>query len=159
LPDPESAFRNLVRFLKPGGDIQIYLYWKPEGQPIKALLLAMVRALRKITTRLPHHLLYFLSYPAAWLAFVLFVWPHRFLRYIPSLRRFAEGIPMKQYAHYPFRVCVNDQFDRFSAPIENRYTQAEVRAWFARAGLEHIVVRPHYGWIGTGRKPQSKARG
>ena len=42
---------------------------------------------------------------------------------------------MKQYARYPFRVCVNDQFNRLSAPIENRYTRAEVEAWLLRAGL------------------------
>jgi hypothetical protein len=60
---------------------------------------------------------------------------------------------MKQYAAYPFRVCVNDQFDRFSAPIENRYTRAEVLSWLERAGLEEPSVHPNYGWIARGRKP------
>jgi hypothetical protein len=62
---------------------------------------------------------------------------------------------MKQYARYPFRVCVNDQFDRLSAPIENRYSKAEVEAWLTRAGLEDVRVRPFCGWIGTGRKAAS----
>jgi hypothetical protein len=59
---------------------------------------------------------------------------------------------MKQYADYPFRVCVNDQFDRFSAPIENRYTREEVEGWLKRAGLEEITVHPNFGWVGSGRK-------
>jgi hypothetical protein len=60
---------------------------------------------------------------------------------------------MKQYANFPFRVCVNDQFDRFSAPIENRYTRQEVIDWLVQAGLEEPQVSSNYGWIGTGRKP------
>ncbi len=41
LPDPEQAFQNLLRYLKREGEIQIYLYWEPEGQPIKRALLGL----------------------------------------------------------------------------------------------------------------------
>jgi len=153
LPDPEGAFRNLVRYLKPGGEIQIFLYWQPEGRPLKRAVLAGVSLFRRLTTRLPHGATYALSYPAAWLAFAGFVWPYKVMGRIPGLAALAERMPMKQYARYPFRVCVNDQFDRFSAPIENRYTRAEVEAWLRRAGLESVSVRPNYGWNGSGRKP------
>lgn len=152
LPDPEAAFRNLLRFLKPGGEIQIYLYWKPENQRLKNSLLTMVTAVRQVTTRLPHRVVYALSYPAACAAYGFFVWPYQVLSRIPSLAPVAERIPMKQYAHYPFRVCVNDQLDRFSAPIENRYTKQEVEAWLERAGLEETGVRANYGWCAWGRR-------
>jgi 2-polyprenyl-3-methyl-5-hydroxy-6-metoxy-1,4-benzoquinol methylase len=152
LPDPESAFRNLLRYVKPGGWIHIYLYWRPENQPIKRALLALVSAARRITRRIPHRLLYGLSFPAAAVAFASFVWPYQLLL-AAGLSRIAERMPMKQYAKYPFRVCVNDQFDRLSAPIEFRYSRDEVEEWMRRAGLEEIVVRPNYGWCATGRKP------
>jgi len=155
LPDPEGAFRNLIRHLKPGGEIQIYLYWKPEGQPMKRALLAMVTAVRKLTTRLPHNLVHALSYPAAVAVFACLVWPYRTMKRVPGLKAPAERLPMRQYARYPFLVCVNDQFDRFSAPIENRYEKAEVEAWLKRANLENIETRPNWGWIGSGRKPMS----
>jgi SAM-dependent methyltransferase len=155
LPDPEAGFRNLLRYLKPGGTIQVFLYWEPEGQPLKRRLVAATSAVRRMTTRLPYRAVHALSYPAAWVAFGLFVWPYLALRRIPGLRQFAERIPMKQYARYPFRVCVNDQFDRLSAPIENRYTRAEVEAWLVRVGLEDVIVRPNCGWVATGRKPVS----
>jgi 2-polyprenyl-3-methyl-5-hydroxy-6-metoxy-1,4-benzoquinol methylase len=157
LPDPEEAFRNLLRYLKPEGEIQIYLYWEPEGQPIKRALLAMVSAARKITTRLPHRAVYALAFPAAVAAFGLFVWPYRLLKGIPGLKSLAEKIPMKQYAGFPFRVCVNDQLDRFSAPIENRYTKQQVADWLNRAKLESTKVNAAYGWVGTGRKPAPPA--
>jgi SAM-dependent methyltransferase len=154
LPDPEPAFRNLLKFLKPGGEIQIYLYWKPEGQRLKRAMLAGIAVLRRLTTRLPHTAVHALSYPAAVAAFVGFVWPYQILRQIPGLKELAEKMPMKQYASFPFRVCINDQFDRLSAPIENRYTRSEVADWFCRAGLEEPKVSASYGWVGTARKPE-----
>lgn len=152
LPDPEAAFQNLLRFLKPGGVVQIYLYWKPEQRPIKAAMLSGVSAARRLTTRLPHRAVYALAYPTAAIAFAFFVWPYRILRRFPLFNRMAEDIPLKQYAKLPFRVCVNDQLDRFSAPIENRYTRADVQNWLARASLEAPSVAENFGWIGTGRK-------
>jgi 2-polyprenyl-3-methyl-5-hydroxy-6-metoxy-1,4-benzoquinol methylase len=153
LPDPEAAFQSLTRFVKPGGEIQIYLYWEPENQKVKAALLAGVTAARRITARLPHQMQHALAFPAALLAHLGFVWPHKIMRRVPALKGLAERMPMKQYAQYPFRVCVNDQLDRFSAPIENRYTRAETKNWLERAGLENISIAPNYGWTATGRKP------
>jgi SAM-dependent methyltransferase/uncharacterized protein YbaR (Trm112 family) len=153
LPDPERAFQTLLRYLKPQGEIQIFLYWRPEGQPVKRALLSLVAATRQITTRLPHGAVYALAFPAAVMAFTLFVWPYRLLRRIPGLRSLAEKLPMKQYSSFPFRVCVNDQLDRFSAPIENRYTRQDVIDWLNRAQLEKTKVNAAYGWVGTGRKP------
>jgi len=159
LPDPEGAFQNLLRYLKPGGEVQIYLYWQPQGQPIKRTLLAAVTVLRRLTTRLPHPLLHWLCYPVAGLAYLAFVLPYRLLRCMPGVADLAERIPMRQYADYPFAVCVNDQFDRFSAPIENRYTEDQVRGWLERAGLERIRVLPNWGWIGQGQKASRQAGG
>jgi len=155
LPDPEGAFRNLLRYVKPGGEIQVYLYWWPEGQPVKSALLKVVDGMRRVTTRIPHGMLYWLSYPLAAAAFAGFVLPYRLMRSLPPTRGLAERLPMKQYAAYPFHVCVNDQFDRFSAPIENRYTRAQVRGWLERAGLEEVSVLPNWGWLGSGRKPMT----
>jgi SAM-dependent methyltransferase len=153
LPDPESAFHNLLRYLKPEGEVQIYLYWRPEYQPIKQALLSVVTGIRKITSRLPPAVVYLLAYPVAVVAFLFFVFPYRILKAIPGLSSIAERLPMKQYASFPFRVCVNDQLDRFSAPIENRYTRQEVRDWLNRANLQNTKVSSSYGWVGTGRKP------
>lgn len=157
LPDPEAAFQNLLRYLKPGGEIQIYLYWSPEGQPIKRALLTIITVARQGTTRLPHKVVYALAFPVALAAFGFFVWPYQLLKKIPAFERLAERMPMKQYADFPFRVCVNDQLDRFSAPIENRYTRKEVEDWLRRAGLEDCQVEASYGWVATGRKPAASA--
>ncbi len=152
LPDPEAAFQKLLRFLKPGGVVQIYLYWKPERRPVKTALLSGVSAARRLTTKLPHNAVHLLAYPIAAMVYASLVWPYRIMRRIPALKRIAEDIPMKQYANLPFRVCVNDQLDRFSAPIENRYTRADVQNWLARASLEAASVGENFGWVATGKK-------
>jgi SAM-dependent methyltransferase/uncharacterized protein YbaR (Trm112 family) len=157
LPDPEPAFQNLLRYLKPGGEIQIYLYWQPERRSVKSALLRAVNSARNVTTRLPHWAVHALAYPSALAAFLFFVWPYQIMTRVPALRSVAENMPMKQYAVFPFRVCVNDQLDRFSAPIENRYTKTEVEAWLSSAGLKKFQVIPNFGWLGTGQKPESYA--
>jgi hypothetical protein len=128
------------------------LYWKPERQPFKALLLGGVSVARHLTTRLPHSAVYALAYPSAIAAFMLFVWPYKVMKQVTSLKAPAEELPMKQYASFPFRVCVNDQLDRFSAPIENRYTKSDVHKWLERAGLNSPQVAKAYGWVATGKK-------
>ena len=155
LPDPERAFRYLLRFVKPGGEFRMFLYWMPERQPLKRLLLKAVAALRMLTVRMPHRLLYPLSYVAAFLVWTCFVWPYRAFTRLPMLSKTADRLPLRQYSRYPFRTCVNDQFDRFSAPLERRYTRLQVEQFLKSAGLEELNVFPNFGWVASGRKPVS----
>jgi ubiquinone/menaquinone biosynthesis C-methylase UbiE len=150
LPDPQRAFAQIVPLARPGGHLHVYLYWVPE-QAWHARILRLVSAVRRVTVRLPHRLLHALCVPLAAVLALTVVWPYRLLRSVPRLRRLAAAFPLKTYADYPFGVLVNDQFDRFSAPLERRYTRAEVEAMLERAGLEDVSVLPNHGWVGDGR--------
>lgn len=155
LPDPYRGFMSIVEYAKPGGHVHVYVYWQP---PLAAhrRILAAVTSLRRLTVRLPHRLLHLLCYPLAAALYATVVLPYRALRHRRRGRAIAECLPLKAYADYPFAVCVNDQFDRFSAPIENRYTRQEVEAWLRDAGLEEVQVLPHHGWIADGRRRASR---
>jgi SAM-dependent methyltransferase len=152
LPDTERALRSIARYAKPGGHVHVYLYWVPERASHRRVL-ALVTGLRRLTVRLPHGLLHALCYPLAALLHVAFVAPHRALRRRSRGRLIAETLPLKTYADYPFGVLVNDQFDRFSAPLERRFTAADVRAMMEAAGLEDVVVLANHGWVADGRRP------
>jgi hypothetical protein len=102
---------------------------------------------------MPRPLLRALSYPLAAALFATFVLPYRVTRRMPQLEQFASSLPLKAYADYPFGVCVNDQFDRFSAPIEWRFTADQVEAMLKAAGFVDIRVLENHGWIGSGRYP------
>ena len=152
LGDPQRALRSIARYVKPGGYLQVYLYWVPPHAWHRAAL-RVVSRIRRVTTRMPKPLLRFASYPLAVVLFTAFVLPHRVLRDDPRFARVVEQLPLKAYADYPFRVCVNDQFDRFAAPLEWRFTEEEVREMLAGGGFVDIEVHAHHGWIGTGRRP------
>jgi SAM-dependent methyltransferase len=155
LPRPEPAFQSIVRFARPGGRVQIYLYWVPFRRSHR-FVLRWVSAVRRLTTRLPHPLMRALAYPLAALLYVTCVVPYRLMRRWRHLARIADVFPLKTYGDYPFKVLVNDQFDRFAAPLEHRYTAPEVEGWLERAGLEDTAVLPHNGWIGAGRRPYTE---
>ena len=149
IDDTAGTIRRLIEKLRPGGRLRIYLYWKRSGWV--GLLLGLVTRVRKATTRLPFGVLK----PLCWILSVVLsvgvIWPYRLLAamHVPGV----ESLPLFVYAKYPFRVLYNDQFDRFSAPLEKRYTAEETRQLLERAGLVDVSVIARYGWIGQGRKP------
>jgi SAM-dependent methyltransferase len=149
LTETEQALRQLIAKLKPGGRLRVYLYWKRHGW--KGRLLAGVTAARRVTTRMPFPALRaFCAVLSAGL-FGGIVLPYRALSFAGI--RGVEEWPLFVYSKYPFNVLYNDQFDRFSAPIEKRYDPHEVRELLERAGLIDVTVRACYGWIGDGIKP------
>ena len=150
LPDPRRALTRLVALARPGGRVHIYLYWVP-ARAWQARVLRGVAVTRVVTVRLPHRLLHILCVPLAASLAIACVWPYRVLRRIPAARGVAAAFPLKTYADYPFGVLVNDQFDRFSAPLERRFERAEVREMLVAAGLSDIRVLAHHGWVGDGQ--------
>jgi 2-polyprenyl-3-methyl-5-hydroxy-6-metoxy-1,4-benzoquinol methylase len=156
LPDPRRALKSLARLVRPGGHIHIYVYWVPSHRWHRSLLRLVTEA-RRVTTRMPHPLLRALSYPIAVALFGVFVLPYRAARRVRGLERLATGFPLKAYADYPFGVCVNDQFDRFSAPLEWRFTADAVEEALRDAGFAEITVLANNGWIGSGRRPPVRA--
>lgn len=146
LPDPEQGFQRLVSTVRQGGHVLIYVYHALEGQPVKQALLGAVTLARKLTTRLPHRVLLPLTHALGYALYGGVVLPYRTLSKIAALRPLAESMPLKFYANYPVRVIVNDQFDRFSAPIENRYRRAEVATWLAHARLREPTILGGAGW-------------
>jgi len=158
LPDPEEAFQNLLRYLKPQGEIQIYLYWRPEGQPNQTS--AVVD--RGGDAPGDHA-------AAAQRCLPRSLFPPRSPRCIFRLalsslesnrveNQSPKSCPLKQYANFPFRVCVNDQLDRSLLRLKTATTRQDVADWLNRAQLEKIKVNAAYGWVGTGRKPAILSR-
>jgi hypothetical protein len=73
------------------------------------------------------------------------------LRSLRATRPLAREPPLQVYADYPFMLCVNDQFDRFSWPRERRFTEREFRAMMCSADLEEVVITPRNGWVASGK--------
>ena len=146
IADTTSALSALVRRVRPGGKVRVYLYWKHHG--VKGLLLKATGVMRAVTTRLPHPVLRALCWALSSILLLGIIAPYRLLSRL-GLRR-HESFPLFVYTRYPFRILYNDQFDRFSAPLEKRFDSDEVRPMLESAGLKDVRVFPSFGWIGEG---------
>ncbi len=121
LVNPQEGFNKLVPLLEDGGTISIWVYGRKDNK----LAMYLYEPFRKITTRIPHTALYYLTYPLAMVVEVCNRLKLPFLRY---------------YAGFPFKTKWNDVFDMLSAPSAKYYTPEEVETWFVAAGLKSISV-------------------
>ena len=151
LPHPERGLSELLRVLKPGGLLAIYLYEDfSERTGVERALLRGVNQLRRATVPLPPKVLYGLCRLGSPVVFVCLTLPARLLARLgqPALSR---RIPYHHGAG-PFSLA-GDLYDRFAAPIEQRYSRSQIEQWLQRAGLEQVDVAAMRGWVAWGRKP------
>ena len=65
LDDPFAAFKRLLTYLAPKGQILLYLYSRPAQRGVRSAALSAATALRTVTVRLPHRTLKTLATPIA----------------------------------------------------------------------------------------------
>jgi SAM-dependent methyltransferase/uncharacterized protein YbaR (Trm112 family) len=148
LPTPEQGFNKLVNLLDNGGGILIYVYHSFSKKTFKYYLLGFVNFFRRFTTKLSYKFLHILCYPIAFFSYLILVLPYKlFFKII-----IKNDWPLGLYSEYPFQVLLNDTFDRFSAPIENRYSREQVMKWYQNAGLKNINILGGGGWRIFGEK-------
>jgi SAM-dependent methyltransferase len=152
--DPAEAVRTLAALVRPGGTLRLYVYRSLADEPLaRRALLGLVTGLRKATTRLPPDALHAFSWAVSAAATAAFLIPRRLLRGSAVGDRLTRGLPLVQYVDVPFRMLVAEQFDRFGAPLEGRYTREEIEGWLIGAGLEVRDILPGLGWRAIARKP------
>lgn len=152
MPEPPAGAGELVRVLKPGAGLAAYLYEDfSDRRGFWAWLLSATNRLRRLTPHLPHAVLYALCVAASPVVWLLFTVPHKVLRLFPAARELAEGFPFRQGTG-PLSL-VGDLYDRFSAPIEKRYSQESAVALLREAGLERLHAERNRGWMVSGHKP------
>jgi SAM-dependent methyltransferase len=145
LADPAQALQKMVRAVRPGGQVLIWVYGR-EGNRWLVWLLNPLR--RALFSRLPLALVHHLSlYPAAllWLLLRLGVRP---IEYFKLLARFS-------FAH--LRSIV---FDQMLPRIAHYWPSETVVALMAGAGLEEIRLASVNGmsWSAIGTRPLPRHR-
>jgi hypothetical protein len=154
LEDPQVGVRALANLVRPGGELRLYVYRTPEDEPWwKRALFDAVTGLRHVTTRLPYPAVHATSWLVAAVASVLFLWPRRALRRWGWGDRLTRKLPLVHYTDVPFRMVVSEQFDRLVAPIEGRFSRADVEGWLHDVGFETVAILPGLGWRAIGKRP------
>ncbi len=135
-PNCEEAFKSLVRLLKPGGQIAIWVYsaYNPWYR--------FSDIYRKVTTLLPKRFLHALCQTAG-----VFYYIHKGLRRIPLLGKPVSGaistvLPLSlDDPNWDYRVLAT--FDWYSPKYQSKHTYEEVFRWFEECELEDLHVLDH----------------
>ncbi len=130
-PDTRDAFRGLLRLLKPGGTVAIWVYHRPPWRrPWLPPSHAFSDALRVVTTRLPHGVLLSLCRARARM--------HDRVKNPLLAKVLRKVIPANEHPDFEWRVL--DTFDWYSPRYQWKHTDDEVRGWFEESGLTDVRV-------------------
>jgi SAM-dependent methyltransferase len=151
LPDPYEGFRTLLRYVRPGGTIAVWVY----GHENNGFVRNVVEPIRRVSTRIPPSALRALAWPLA-------IGFHGAAKGIyRPLERTAAGrsLPLHAYmssvADFSFRQNYGIVFDQLVAPTAAYIKGDELKRWFAENDLEDVHVSHRHGnsWRGQGRVP------
>jgi SAM-dependent methyltransferase len=148
LPDPFEGFRSLVRFLRPGGTIAVWVY----GYENNGFVRNVVEPLRRVSTRIPPPALRTLAWPLAIGFHGLAKAVYRPLNGTSVGRALPLNEYMSSVAGFSFRQNYGIVFDQLVAPTAAYIKGSELVAWFHETGLEDVQISHRHGnsWRGHG---------
>jgi SAM-dependent methyltransferase len=160
-PDPEAAFRRLVRCLRQDGRVIVWVYGRENNEWVLRLV-DPVR--RRVTSRLSHRWLYHLAkLPAA----VLYGASHGVYRPLsrPPLAAIGRRLFYQAYvnalAGLSFRDVHLIVYDHLTPHIVSYIPRDEFMRWFHAGDLRDVVVGWHNenSWRGTALKQPREVGG
>lgn len=150
---PERALADIVKAVRPGGVVLLYLYYALDQRgPLYRTIFHVV----DITRRLLSHQPRFATRAIATVIAALLYWP--LARAAALLERLGAGrlamkMPLAFYRRLSFRTMRNDSIDRFGTRLERRYTRAQMTRLMEDAGLVNVVISDSAPfWHGVGTK-------
>ena len=136
-PDPDGGFRNLVRLVRPGGRVIVWVY-SSEGN---ALVRWLVEPTRKIFLRwLPRPIVFGLAWA---ISIPLLATMHTVYRLPLPFLPFYEYLA--RHRRLTVRKTVGDVFDKLNAPHTDFIARARIERWLATDGLTDVHLSPHLG--------------
>ncbi len=154
-PDVAKAFRSLLPFLNPGGEIVIDVYEATRGFPKLKYLVRPI--LRPLGTKGIYKLLTSLIPPAFELK--------KALHHIPVLGpKVGRLIPIGPISHAPRLIYTDEQLkqvkilsalDMYSPAYDQPQTMETVQQWFVDSGLVDVELKRGYNGINAkGKRPR-----
>lgn len=142
LDRPDAGLAAVVRSVRPGGRVLLYLYYAFDDRGLLfRVLFRLVDAVRRVTSRSPR----IVALAVSMLAGFVVYWPlaraSRLLARL-GLRRLADALPLSFYRDRSLRTMLNDSLDRFGTRLERRYTRQEMARLMTDAGLTDVAFSP-----------------
>ena len=151
LPDPREGFKSLVRCIRPGGTIAVWVY----GHENNGFVRNVVEPLRRVSTKIPPPILRTLAWPLAAGFHGVAKGVYRPLHGTAV----GQALPLDEYlssvAGFRFRQNYAIVFDQLVAPTAAYIRGPELASWFDESGLEDVQISHRHGnsWRGRGRVP------
>jgi SAM-dependent methyltransferase len=155
LPDPYEGFRSLLRCVRPGGTIAVWVY----GYENNGFVRNVVEPLRRVSTKIPPPLLRALAWPLA----VAFHAVSKLVYRPLNGTALGRPLPLSEYlssvADFSFRQNYGIVFDQLVAPTAAYIRGSELERWFNENALEDVRISHRHGnsWRGSGRVPSGPA--
>jgi len=151
--DSERGLKEITRTLKKGAPVFLYLYEDHSENRIKYYTLKLVTVLRKFTVKIPPKILYGISYLISPIMVILFSYPARIFNRFRILKPLSEKMPFNFGTH--LFSLVGSLYDRFSVPIENRFSRQEAFDLLSKNKFTKVKInrlRTKAGWVVWGHK-------
>lgn len=144
--DAAGAVREIARVLKPGSPLLIYVYETFDRRPWHwQLALAAVNAVRRPISAMSPANIRRVCAMVAPLVYATCTIPSRHFSW-------AARLPYPATQNPTMQSLIPDLYDRFAAPIEERYSERGARALVEQAGCRVHAVANIRGWAVWGEK-------
>ena len=144
--DPARAVREIARTIKPGGTLLIYVYetFERRGRLWRIAIGAVNAVRRPISAMSPRNIRRLCALIAP-LVYVTCTIPSRYFSW-------ASRLPYPATQNPTMKSLIPDLYDRFAAPIEERYSEEGARRLVEQAGCRVRAVANARGWCVWGEK-------
>lgn len=151
--DPKRCLLEIYRIIKKNSSVFLYLYENHSENSLKYIAVKIIAKIRNITVKINSHILYFFCFLSSPFVFIIFSFPASILKRFKATQRFFIGIPFN-FGDSFFSLTA-DLYDRFSAPIEHRFSRDEIYCLFVECGFQDINItrlKESAGWVIWGHK-------
>lgn len=155
LSQPQSGFQELIKILKPGGLLSIWVYSK-ENNGWVIRFLSPLR--KKITSHLPRPMLHFISHLLGLILFVIIRLVYKPANEWYILKRIGCKLPYNTYLYYNLRLSYIELssiiFDHLVPSLVVYLSKEEILDWFKKGQLKEVKIssRNNMSWRACGSK-------
>lgn len=146
LPDPHEGFINLLRAVKTGGAITLWVY----GYEGNALVRKYIEPVRRVTSRLPTFILRPFAYMMTIFAYIFVKYVYQLIHYFaPTL---YSRLPMHAYIRtwfpYTYRELYSVIYDQLVTPITHYISRDTLETWGRESQVKNFSIssRAGNGW-------------
>ncbi len=154
IPDTQAALEKIVRKLKSGGHLLLYLYYNLDNRSTwYKWLFRASDIIRRIISSLPQFWKKLACDIIALTVYLPLITVSRIMTFLFRGQSWTAHLPLSYYNDKSYNIVRNDALDRFGTPLEKRYSKAAIQRMMEAAGIQRIRFSPSAPyWHAVGEK-------